>query len=166
MKVSVIATSYKHVLKLTRRAGASALLLSVELNFDPLDRAKPHFIFADFYFFFGGFHLLFSVYMCVYASQIVTVKLNVSFIPGRIIGIPSTGSAGLIQMIQMYAQGHWAAGILGTIATVGWTVQGLGNAFYYRQVRYFVRSLRSSGVTRHTCRYGTTTQLPDTPWTR
>ncbi|KAG1827212.1 scamp family-domain-containing protein [Suillus subaureus] len=114
MKVSVIATSYKHVLKLTRRAGASTLLLSVELNFDPLDRAKLHLIFIDFYFFFGGFHLLFSVYM--------------------IIGIPSTGSAGLIQMIQMYAQGHWAAGILGTIATVGWTVQGLGNAFYYHQI--------------------------------
>lgn len=44
MKVSVIATSYKHVPKLTLRAGASALLLSVELNFDPLDRAKLHFI--------------------------------------------------------------------------------------------------------------------------
>lgn len=69
-------------------------------------------------------------------------------------------------MIQMYAQGHWAAGILGTIATVGWTVQGLGNAFYYRQVRCFVRSLRSSGMTRDTCRYGTTTQLPDIAWTR
>ncbi|KAG2357685.1 scamp-domain-containing protein [Suillus spraguei] len=75
---------------------------------------KEQALYYYFYFFFGGFHLLFSVYM--------------------IIGIPSTGSAGLIQMIQMYAQGHWAAGILGTIATVGWTVQGLGNAFYYRQI--------------------------------
>jgi hypothetical protein len=52
----------------------------------------------------------------------------------RIIGIPSTGSAGLIQTIQMFSQGHWAAGILGTIATVGWSLQGVGNAFYYRQV--------------------------------
>jgi len=60
----------------------------------------------------------------------------------------------------MYAQGHWAAGVLGTIATVGWTVQGLGSAFYYRQVRYPVRSLRSSSITRtladmeapHSCR--------------
>lgn len=75
---------------------------------------KEQALYYYFYFFFGGFHLLFSVYM--------------------IIGIPSTGSAGLIQTIQMYAQGHWAAGILGTIATVGWTVQGLGNAFYYRQI--------------------------------
>lgn len=75
-------------------------------------------------------------------------RLNVIFIPRRIIGIPSTGSAGLIQTIQMYAQGHWAAGILGTIATVGWTVQGLGNAFYYRQVRDSVHHLRSSCITR------------------
>ena len=37
-------------------------------------------------------------------------------------------------MIQMYSQGHIVAGILGTIATAGWTVQGIGNAFYYRQV--------------------------------
>lgn len=66
------------------------------------------------FFFFAGWHLLFSIYM--------------------IIGIPSTGSAGLIQTIQAYAQGHIAAGILGTIATVGWVLQGLGLAFYYRQV--------------------------------
>ncbi|KIJ16933.1 hypothetical protein PAXINDRAFT_162530 [Paxillus involutus ATCC 200175] len=75
---------------------------------------KEQALYYYFYFFFGGFHLLFSVYM--------------------IIGIPSTGSAGLIQTIQMYVRGHWAAGIIGTIATVGWTVQGLGNAFYYRQI--------------------------------
>lgn len=37
----------------------------------------------------------------------------------------------------MYATGHWAAGILGTIATVGWVAQGLGLAFYYRQVCVF-----------------------------
>ena len=54
--------------------------------------------------------------------------------PSRIIGIPSTGSAGLIQTIQMFSQGHLVAGILGTIATAGWTLQGVGNAFYYRQV--------------------------------
>ncbi|KAG0707689.1 scamp family-domain-containing protein [Suillus ampliporus] len=75
---------------------------------------KEQALYYYFYFFFGGFHLLFSVYM--------------------IIGIPSTGSAGLIQTVHMYAQGHWAAGILCTIATVGWTVQGLGNGFYYRQI--------------------------------
>lgn len=46
----------------------------------------------------------------------------------------STGSAGLINTIQMFTSGHIVAAIFGTIATVGWTVQGLGNAFYYRQV--------------------------------
>ena len=46
-------------------------------------------------------------------------------------------------MIQMYAQGHIVAGILGTIATAGWTVQGLGLTFFYRQVRV---TRRFSGV--------------------
>ncbi|KAJ7046839.1 scamp family-domain-containing protein [Mycena alexandri] len=75
---------------------------------------KEQALYYYFYFFFGGFHLLFSVYM--------------------IIGVPSTGSAGLIQMIQMYANHHWIAAVFCTVATVGWTVQGLGNAFYYRQI--------------------------------
>ncbi|KAH0827165.1 scamp family-domain-containing protein [Lanmaoa asiatica] len=62
---------------------------------------------------------------------------SASLVPSlyRIIGIPSTGSAGLIQTIQMFSRGHWAAGILGAIATLGWSVQGLGNAFYYRQAK-------------------------------
>jgi len=75
---------------------------------------KEQALYYYLYFFFGGFHLLFSVYM--------------------IIGIPSTGSAGLIQTIQMYSNHAIVAGILGTITTVGWTVQGVGNAFYFRQI--------------------------------
>ena len=46
----------------------------------------------------------------------------------------STGSAGIIQTIQRFSHGALVAGVLGIIATVGWAVQGLGNAFYYRQV--------------------------------
>jgi secretory carrier-associated membrane protein len=46
----------------------------------------------------------------------------------------STGSAGLIRMIQMFIKHYWAAAVLGLVATVGWIVQGLGNAYYYRQV--------------------------------
>lgn len=46
----------------------------------------------------------------------------------------STGSAGLIQTIQMFVAHHWAAAILSLVATVGWVIQGVGNAFYYRQV--------------------------------
>ena len=53
-----------------------------------------------------------------------------------IIGIPSTGSAGLIQTISMFSQGHLAAAILGTFASVGWTLQGVGNGLYYRMVRF------------------------------
>ncbi|KAG9100300.1 hypothetical protein FRC06_004278 [Ceratobasidium sp. 370] len=60
------------------------------------------------------FHLLFSVYM--------------------IIGIPSTGSAGLINTIAAFSRKAIVVGVLGTIATTGWVVQGLGNAFYYRQI--------------------------------
>ncbi|KAG8902956.1 Protein phosphatase PP2A regulatory subunit B [Tulasnella sp. 403] len=74
---------------------------------------KEQALYYYIFFFFGGFHLLFSIYM--------------------IIGIPSTGSAGLIQTIQAYSQDHIVAGVLGTVATVGWVVQGLGLAFYYRQ---------------------------------
>lgn len=48
----------------------------------------------------------------------------------------STGSAGLIQTIQMYVKGHIAAAIVGTVASVGWVLQGVGNALYYRQVRW------------------------------
>ncbi|KII88427.1 hypothetical protein PLICRDRAFT_41589 [Plicaturopsis crispa FD-325 SS-3] len=75
---------------------------------------KEQSLYYYFYFFFGGFHLLFSLYM--------------------IIGIPSTGSAGLIQTIQMFGGGHIAAGVLGIVTTVGWTVQGVGNAYYYRLI--------------------------------
>ncbi|KAF5358002.1 hypothetical protein D9756_001518 [Leucocoprinus leucothites] len=44
-----------------------------------------------------------------------------------------TGSAGLMQTIRMFTARHWAAAILSTIATVGWTLQGVGNAFYFLQ---------------------------------
>jgi hypothetical protein len=46
----------------------------------------------------------------------------------------STGSAGIIQTAQRFSHGAIVAGILGIVASVGWAVQGLGNAFYYRQV--------------------------------
>ncbi|ESK94555.1 secretory carrier membrane protein 2 [Moniliophthora roreri MCA 2997] len=75
---------------------------------------KEQALYYYLYFFFCGFHLLFSVYM--------------------IIGIPSTGSAGLIQTVQMFVGHHWAAAVLGLVASIGWLLQGLGNAFYYRQI--------------------------------
>ena len=51
----------------------------------------------------------------------------------------STGSAGFIQTIKAFSKPSLPAAIVGTVATVGWIVQGLGLAFYFRQV-----SLRSS----------------------
>lgn len=76
--------------------------------------AKEQSLFYYIYYVFCGFHLLYSIYM--------------------IIGIPSTGSAGLISMISAYARHYIVAGILGTIATAGWVVQGVGNILYYRLI--------------------------------
>ncbi|KAN0140740.1 SCAMP family domain containing protein [Lactarius tabidus] len=73
---------------------------------------KEQSLYYYIYFFFCGWHLAFSLYMLVHR----------------------TGSAGIIQTIQRFSHGSIVAGILGVIATVGWAVQGLGNAFYYRQI--------------------------------
>ncbi|KAG8217726.1 hypothetical protein J3R82DRAFT_5885 [Butyriboletus roseoflavus] len=82
----------------------------------------------------------------------------------RILGIPSTGSAGLIQTIQMFSTGHWAAGILGAITSVGWIVQGFGNAFYYRQVCRVSAAMPKT--TEPISRFGIITLPLATPWTR
>ncbi|WWC90432.1 uncharacterized protein L201_005367 [Kwoniella dendrophila CBS 6074] len=71
-------------------------------------------IYLDIYFLFGGFHLLYSIYMLV--------------------GIPSTGSAGLINTIGMFTQGHILAAVFGIISTVGWAFQVLGGGFLYKRV--------------------------------
>ncbi|KAH9981185.1 scamp-domain-containing protein [Lactifluus volemus] len=75
---------------------------------------KEQSLYYYIYFFFCGWHLAFSLYM--------------------FLGIPSTGSAGIIQTIQRFSHRAFVAGIFGAIATVGWAIQGLGNAFYYRQI--------------------------------
>ena len=56
----------------------------------------------------------------------------------------STGSAGLIQTIRAFSKPSLPAAIVGTIATVGWVLQGVGLGFYYRQVssrRLLLRTL-------------------------
>lgn len=40
----------------------------------------------------------------------------------------------------MFAHHTWGAAIVGLIATIGWVTQGVGNMYYYRQVR--ISSLR------------------------
>jgi hypothetical protein len=39
----------------------------------------------------------------------------------------------------MFAKKKLVAAIFGVVATVGWTLQGLGLAFYYRQVMFFTQ---------------------------
>jgi len=74
---------------------------------------KEQSLYYYLYFFFCGWHLLFSIYM--------------------IIGIPGTGSAGLINTISMFSRGAIVAGVLGAIASAGWVLSTLGLMFYYRQ---------------------------------
>ncbi|PPR03631.1 hypothetical protein CVT24_007747 [Panaeolus cyanescens] len=75
---------------------------------------KEQALYYYLYFFFCGFHLLFSIYM--------------------IIGIQGTGSAGLIQTIRAFGSHSWVSAVFGLLATIGWTVQGVGLAYYYREI--------------------------------
>ncbi|EST05034.1 hypothetical protein PSEUBRA_005842 [Kalmanozyma brasiliensis GHG001] len=77
---------------------------------------KEHSLFFYVYFIFAGFHLAFSVYV--------------------FLGIPSTGSAGLINTIQAFADEDrkLVAGILGAITTAMFGLQGLGNLWFYRLI--------------------------------
>jgi hypothetical protein len=38
-------------------------------------------------------------------------------------------------MIQMFSKPAIPAAVLSLVATIGWTIQGVGLAFYFRQVR-------------------------------
>jgi len=75
---------------------------------------KEHAFFYYFFFLFGGFHIAFCIYM--------------------VVGIPSTGSAGLINMIHAWATGSIVTGVFGVIATVGWVLETLGMLFEYRLI--------------------------------
>ena len=69
---------------------------------------------ADIYFIFAGFHLAYSAYM--------------------IVGIPSSGSAGLINLIASFGGGSILAGVFCAIATAGWVLQGMASLWMYKQV--------------------------------
>jgi len=105
-----------------RDVGASAMYLPVIfilaflLWYRPIYNGymKEQSLYYYLYFFFAGWHILFSGYM--------------------VIGIPSTGSAGLIQTVGLFVQHHWVAAILGTIASAGWVLQAFGSVFYFRQI--------------------------------
>lgn len=38
-------------------------------------------------------------------------------------------------MIRLFSNHKWVAAVFAVVTTVGWTVQGVGNAYYYREVR-------------------------------
>lgn len=70
----------------------------------------------------------------------------------------STGSAGLIQTINMFARHTWGAAVVGLIATIGWVIQGGGNLYFYRKVRIHrieIHGFRAQFLIR---RYTTTIQ--------
>ena len=50
------------------------------------------------------------------------------------IGIPSSGSAGLINLISRFATGHILAGVFCVLSTVGWALQGLAVLWMYKNV--------------------------------
>ncbi|KAL7415950.1 scamp family-domain-containing protein [Mrakia frigida] len=76
--------------------------------------AKEYAIFYYIYFVFGGIHVAFSIYMAI--------------------GIPSTGSAGLINTIEMFAQSHILAAVFGVISSVGWVFQALFSLAWYKLI--------------------------------
>ncbi|CAH7689586.1 scamp family-domain-containing protein [Phakopsora pachyrhizi] len=76
--------------------------------------AKEHSLFYLLYFVFGGFHVIFCFYM--------------------LIGIPGTGSAGVINTIAAFGRGSIFTGILGIIASAAWALLSLGNAWMWKAV--------------------------------
>ncbi|TNY23620.1 scamp family-domain-containing protein [Rhodotorula diobovata] len=87
--------------------------------------AKEYSFFYYIFFLFGGFHIAFCVY---------------SFV-----GVPSSGSAGLINTISSFAGGHIAAGVVCTVATVGWALEAAAFTWAYKNVH-----AHSSGEQGHT----------------
>ncbi|KAK4053030.1 hypothetical protein OIV83_001764 [Microbotryomycetes sp. JL201] len=75
---------------------------------------KEMALFYYIYFIFAGFHLAFSAY--------------------ALIGIPSSGCAGIINTISRFADGSLVSAILCTIACVMWGMQGIASLWMYKQV--------------------------------
>lgn len=78
----------------------------------------------------------------------------------------STGSAGLIQTISMFAHHTWGAAVVGLIATIGWVIQGLGNMYYYRKVRIYYIGIHDFRAQLFTRRYIPTIQPWGIQWKR
>ncbi|KAI9594650.1 scamp family-domain-containing protein, partial [Syncephalis fuscata] len=79
------------------------------------ERSMYYYIF----FIFNGFHIGFQYYMTI--------------------GIPSSGSAGIINTISMMSDGKVVASIFGIIASVLWGVGGTFSLYLYRKVHHHYR---------------------------
>ncbi|BGO89567.1 hypothetical protein NBRC10512v2_001523 [Rhodotorula toruloides] len=75
---------------------------------------QKYSFFYYIFFLFGAFHIAFCAYMFV--------------------GIPSSGSAGLINLISRFAGGHIVSGVFCVLATVGWALEGLAMLWMYKNV--------------------------------
>ncbi|BGP22780.1 hypothetical protein JCM10295v2_001671 [Rhodotorula toruloides] len=80
----------------------------------PLPAFSAYSFFYYIFFLFGAFHIAFCAYM--------------------FIGIPSSGSAGLINLISRFAGGHIVSGVFCVLATVGWALEGLAMLWMYKNV--------------------------------
>lgn len=91
-------------------------ILSFLMWYRPVYNAymKESAVFYYAYFVFGGFHIAYCTYM--------------------FIGIPSSGSAGLINLISRFANGSILAGIFCILATIGWAMETLACVWMYKQV--------------------------------
>lgn len=66
----------------------------------------------------------------------------------------------------MFAHHTWGAAIVGLIATIGWVTQGVGNMYYYRQVRIFYIYIHGFRAQLFIHRYTPTIPLRGIQWKR
>lgn len=72
---------------------------------------KEQAFYYYLYFVFNAFHIAFSVY--------------------SLIGIPSTGSAGIINTIASFARGSIVSGVFCILATIGWGIESVSSRRIY-----------------------------------
>lgn len=101
--------------------------------FCKLARPQPRLTadhFLDIYFLFAGFHLAFSIYMVIG----IPCKLLLPLLPRNAAEQQAAGSAGLINTIAMFSQGHIVAGVFGLLSSIGWVLQSAGGGILYKRV--------------------------------
>ncbi|KAJ3219855.1 hypothetical protein HDU67_009043 [Dinochytrium kinnereticum] len=72
-----------------------------------------------FYFFFGGWHCLFVFYMAL--------------------GIPSSGSSGIINTISVVTDSKIVSGIFCSVSSSMWLLSGLVSLYLYKRTHYYYR---------------------------